>query len=139
MNHFCFICKICFPMKKVFSLGRCSISFHLTSFWNFDPLAIAQTLLTSYHKILFPQSLIPYYTGRNCLWKNNIFANEVYCLQIWNICTVKSIRHQKRTFLLCFERTFIYSSPLCYFQKVKQQKNLVQLKMKFLKRIKHLK
>ena len=28
-----------------------------------------------------------------------------------------------RTFLLCIEHTFIYSSSLYYFQKVKQQKN----------------
>ena len=33
------------------------------------------------------------------------------------------MRHQERTFLLCVKHTFIYSSSLYYFQKVKQKKS----------------
>ena len=81
--------------------------------------------------MLLCQSWIRYYNGRNCLWKKIIFANWVFCLQVWNICTVNSMRHQKRIFLLCIEHAFVCSSSLYYFQKLKQQKMILNRKWSF--------
>ena len=129
MNHVCFVCKVYYAIKKVFNLCRYSNSFYLIYNWSFDPLAIAKTLLTWYHKILFRQSWIPYYTGRNYLWIKNIFANCVFCLQIWNACTVSSMRHQKN-FLLCIEHTF-NRSPLYFFKKSNNKKMILNNKWSF--------
>ena len=115
-------------ISKVFSLGRCSISFHLTNFWNFDPLAIYSSNIVNL--ILFPQSWIPYYTWRNCLCKKNIFANWAFCLQIWNICTLNWMRHQKGTFFVYWTYIYLFFF-IILFSKSKTKK--------FLRRIKHLK
>ena len=128
MNYFCFICEIYFPIKKVFSLGRCSISFHLTNLTNFH-LKLWSSSYSSKIVNLISQNFVPSKLNTLLYWKELFLQKEYFFKMNFLFANMKYLYCQvneasKRTFLLCIEHTFIYSFSLYYFRKVKQQKNV---------------
>ena len=135
MNHLCFICKVYYIIKKVFSLGSCSV-LNILQF-SFDKLVKflsfkVKTLLTCI--TTFCSHKIEYLTVlEETLWKKNITKNIFFfCKLIFLLANEEYFYCQfdevsKTITLITFLFLFVSSLHLFffiyYFQELNRQSN----------------